>query len=83
MPSKSCSTDAHADQSKTGRMVLYRVIVGGLLYDITVYSTLKSESVAVGEYRGKRMEVRGVDALSAANAWAKVATRISRRMKTT
>jgi hypothetical protein len=82
MLSKNRLTDTHAE-SKTGRMVIYRVIVGGLPYDIKVRSTLKSEAVAVGEYRGKRMEVRGADALSAASAWAKVATRISRRMKTT
>ena len=55
MPCKNCSTDAHADQPETGRMVSYRVFVGGLPYDIAVYSTLKSESVAVGEYRGKHI----------------------------
>jgi hypothetical protein len=83
MPCKNCSTDAHADQPETGRMVSYRVFVGGLPYDIAVYSTLKSESVAVAEYRGKHIEVRGADALSAADAWAKAATRLSARMKIT
>ena len=62
-------------------MVSYRVFVGGLPYDIAVY--LKSKSVAVGEYRGKHIEVRGADALSAADAWAKAATRLSKRMKIT
>jgi hypothetical protein len=38
-------------------MVPYRVFVAGLSCDIAVYSTLKSDCVAVGDYRGKHIKV--------------------------
>ena len=78
MPRKDCSTDALADKSVSGPMVPYRVFVAGLPCDIAVYSTLKSDCVAVGDYRGKQIEVRGADALSAADAWTRAAAGLSR-----
>ena len=62
-------------------MVPYRVFVAGLPCDIAVYSTLKSDCVAVGDYRGKRIEVGGTDAITAADAWTRAATGLSRRVK--
>ena len=62
-----------ADKSISGPMVPYRVFVAGLPCDIAIYSTLKSDCVAVGEYRAKHIEVRGADALSAADAWTRAA----------
>ena len=73
MPRKDCSTEQLADKSISGPIVPYRVFVAGLPCDIAIYSTLKSDCVAVGEYRGKRIEVRGADALSAADAWTRAA----------
>ena len=73
MPRKDCSTEQLADKSISGPMVPYRVFVGGLPCDIAIYSTSKSDCVAVGEYRAKHMEVRGADALSAADAWTRAA----------
>ena len=73
MPGKDCSPGALPGKPVSGPMVHYRVLVAGLPFDIAVYSTLESVSVAVGEYRGKRIEVRGADALSAVDAWTRVA----------
>jgi hypothetical protein len=76
MPRKDCSTEQLADKSISGPMVPYRVFVAGLPCDIAIYSTLKSDCVAVGEYRAKHIEVRGADALSAADAWTRAARRL-------
>ncbi len=81
MPDKHSSTDALADTPVSGPTVPYRVFVAGLPCDIAVYSTLKSDWVAVGEYKGKHIQVREADALSAADAWTRAARRLSRRMK--
>jgi hypothetical protein len=78
MPRKNCSTEALVDKSVSGPMVPYRVFVAGLSCDIAVYSALKSDCVAVGDYRGKHIEVRGADALSAADAWTRAAAGLSR-----
>ena len=80
MPSKDYSTDALADNPMSGPMVPHRVFVAGLPCDIAVYSTLKTDCVAVGDYRGKRIEIRGADALTAADAWTRAATELSRRI---
>jgi hypothetical protein len=53
MPRKECSTDALGDESVSGPMVPYRAFVAGLPCDIAVYSTLKSDCVAVGDYPSK------------------------------
>ncbi len=74
MPRKDCSTDGLADRPISGPMVPYRVFVVGVPCDIAVYSTLKPDCIAVGEYRGKHIEVRGADALGAADAWTRAAT---------
>jgi hypothetical protein len=73
MPRKDCSTEQLADNSISGPMVPYRVFVAGLPCDIAIYSTVKSHCVAVGKYRAKHIEVRGADALSAADAWTRAA----------
>ena len=83
MPGKDCSPGALADKPVSGPMVPYRVFVAGLPCDIAVYSTLKSDCVAVGEYRGKHIEVRGADALSAADAWTRAARGLSRSIEVT
>jgi hypothetical protein len=77
MPRKECSTDGLADRPISGPMVPYRAFVVGVPCDIAVYSTLKSDCIAVGEYRGKHIEVRGADALGAADAWTRAATGLS------
>ena len=76
MPRKDCSTEQLADNSISGPMVPYRVFVAGFPCDIAIHSTLKSDCVAVGEYRAKHIEVRGADALSAADAWTRAARKL-------
>jgi len=55
----------------SARTVPFRVFVGGMPCDITVYSNSEIDSLAVGEYSGTRIEVRGTSPLGAAEAWAK------------
>ena len=83
MPGKDCSTGALPDNPVSGPMVPYRVFVAGWPCDIAVYSTLKSDCVAVGKYRGKRIEVSGADALTAVDAWTRAARGLSRSNKVT
>jgi hypothetical protein len=73
MPRKDCSNGQLPDASISGSMLPFRVFVADLPCDIAIYSTLKSDCVAVGEYRAKHIEVRGADALSAADAWIRAA----------
>ena len=58
-------------------MIPYRVFVAGIPCEIAVYSRLKNVSIAVGEYRGRKIEVRRASAISAAEAWAKAAERVA------
>ncbi len=53
----------------------FRVFVAGIPCDIAVYSRSKTVSIAVGEYRGRQIEVRSASAIDAAEAWAKAAER--------
>jgi len=59
------------------RMVPFRVFVAGAPCDIAVYSRAKTGSTAVGQYAGQQIEVEGVDAISAAEAWARAARHAS------
>jgi len=70
MPGKDCSLGALPDKPVSGPMVPYRVFVASLPCDIAVYSTLESDSVAVGKYRGKRVD-----------AWTRAARALSSRLK--
>ena len=60
-------------QSAGSRMIPFRVFVGGMPCDITVYSNGRGEFVAAGGYRGKQIEIKGASAISAAHAWSKSA----------
>jgi len=62
---------------ESAKMIPYRVFVAGIPCDIAVYSRSKNVSIAVGEYRGKQIEVRRASAISAAEAWAKAAERVT------
>ena len=56
-------------------MIPFRVFVAGTPCDIAVYSRSKTAAIAVGEYRGRQIEVRSTSAIDAAEAWAKAAER--------
>ena len=56
-------------------MIPFRVFVAGIPCDIAVYSRSKTAAIAVGEYRGRQIEVRSTSAIDAAEAWAKAAER--------
>jgi hypothetical protein len=81
MPGKDCSTGALPDNPVSGPMVPYRVFVAGLPCDIAVYLTLESDSLAVGKYRGRRIEVSGADPLAAVDARTRAARGLSSRLK--
>jgi hypothetical protein len=57
------------------RKVPFRIFVAGTPCDIVVYSRSKTVSIAVGEYSGKQIEVRGASPIGAGEAWAKAAER--------
>ena len=54
-------------------IIPYRVFVAGTPCDIAVYAKSETVSIAVGEYRGRKIEVRKSNAIDAAEAWAKAA----------
>ena len=62
-------------KAESATMIPFRVFVAGIPCDIAVYSRSKTVSIAVGEYRGRQIEVRRASAIGAAEAWAKAAER--------
>jgi hypothetical protein len=77
MPGRDNPTNALPHKKERREIVPYRVFVAGLPYDIVVYSTSKSESVAVGEFAGEHVQASGANALDAAEAWTKAAKALS------